>query len=64
MLHGQQSDDQYVDSVYRNGLGRLAEPAGLANWVGALSNGMSRGDVLSAFAQSIEGQQHLSWALA
>lgn len=63
-LHGQQTDTQYVDSLYVNGLGRQAEPAGEAGWVNILQSGASRGDVLAAIAQSPEGQQHLQWALS
>jgi len=64
LLHNQQTDLQYVDSLYANGLGRQAEPAGEALWVNALQSGASRGDVLTGIAQSPEGQSHLQWALA
>jgi hypothetical protein len=62
-LHGQQTDLQYVDSLYQSGLGRPADPGGEAAWVSALQTGTSRGGLLATFAQSPESQQHLQWAL-
>jgi hypothetical protein len=62
-LHGQQSNLQYVDSLYANGLGRPADPGGETGWVNALESGASRSDLLLAFAQSPEGQHSLQWAL-
>ncbi len=62
-LHGQQTDQQYVDSLYVNGLGRAADPASASAWVGALQSGATRSDVMGAIAQSTEGQAHLQWAL-
>ena len=61
-LHGQQSDLQYEDSLYANGLGRPAELGGAGGWVSVLQSGASRGDVRTGIAQSAEGQQHLEWA--
>jgi hypothetical protein len=63
-IHGQQTDLQYVQSLYQSGLGRQAEAAGADGWVNTLQSGASRGDVLAAIAQSAEGQQHLQWALS
>ncbi|HEY4153524.1 MAG TPA: DUF4214 domain-containing protein [Pseudolysinimonas sp.] len=59
-LHGQQSDAQYVDSLYVNALGRPAEAGGQAGWVGVLQSGATRGDVMAAIAGSPEGQQHFA----
>lgn len=59
-LHGQQSDAEYVDSLYVNALGRHAESGGLAGWIGALNAGASRASVFSGIAQSSEGQQHFA----
>lgn len=59
-LHGQQSDAQYVDSLYINALGHQADPVGEAAWVNILHSGANRGDVLWAIAQSPEGQQHFN----
>lgn len=62
-LHGQQTNVQYIDSLYQNGLGRPAGADGEAYWSGVLQGGASRGDVLASIAQSPEGQQHLQWSL-
>jgi hypothetical protein len=62
-LHGPQTDQQYVDSLYTNGLGRAADPASEAAWVGALQSGATRSDVMGALAQSAEGQAHVQWGL-
>jgi hypothetical protein len=62
-LHAQQTNAQYVESLYEGGLGRQADQGGAQGWVSALqSGGMTRGDVLTGIAQSLEGQQHLQWA--
>jgi hypothetical protein len=59
-LHSQQTDAQYVESLYENGLGRPADPAGLQGWAGALQSGsMDRAGVLAGIAQSAESQQRL-----
>lgn len=63
-LHGQQTDMEYVESLYENGLGRPGDPGREAFWVNSLQSGASRADVLAAIAQSQEGQQHLGWALS
>jgi len=63
-LHGQQTNAQFVESLYINGLGRQPDAAGEASWVSTLQSGASRSDVLAAIAQSPEGQQHLHWALS
>lgn len=48
------SNEQYVDILYRTLLGREAEPAGKADWVGRLNAGQSRSQVLAGFAYSAE----------
>jgi hypothetical protein len=48
------SDAGFVQAVYENAFGRSAEPAGLAGWVKAIGEGKSRGDVLTAIAESAE----------
>jgi len=58
--YGQQTDAQYVNSVYANALGRQADPGGQAAWTGLLQSGCARGDVMAAITQSPEGQQHFS----
>ena len=59
-LHSQQTDTQYVESLYENGLGRSADPGGLQGWAGAHQSGsMDRAGVLAGIAQSAESQQRL-----
>ena len=40
--------------VYTNVLARAPDAAGLAHWVGQLTGGMSRGDMMVAFSESPE----------
>jgi serralysin len=61
-LHAQQTNAQYVESLYEGGLGRQADQGGAQGWVSALQSGATRADVLTGIAQSAEGQQHLQWA--
>jgi Domain of unknown function (DUF4214)/Immunoglobulin domain len=42
----------FVQQLYVNVLGRQADPADLANWVGQLNAGASRGTVLVGFSES------------
>jgi hypothetical protein len=62
-LHDGQSDQQFIQSVYTNGLGRAADPDGLNFWTGALGAGAVRSDIVAAIANSPEGQLHPQWAL-
>lgn len=48
------SNEQYVDILYRTLLGRNADAAGKADWVGRLNAGQSRSQILAGFAYSIE----------
>ncbi len=52
--YGSLSDGEYVDLVYLNVLGRPAEPAGRAFWLGQLANGTSRGAMMSLFSEGPE----------
>lgn len=53
--YGQLPDAQYVDLLYRNVLGRNAEPGGLAFWETVLARSeRTRGDVAVALLQSDE----------
>jgi hypothetical protein len=62
-LHSQQTDTQYVESLYENGLGRTADSLGLQSWASALQSGsMTRADVLANIAQSPESQHHWGFA--
>ena len=46
----------FVNLVYQNVLGRTAEPAGFAYWLGELNRGMSRGQMMIGFSESAENQ--------
>ncbi len=48
------SNEQYVEILYRTLLGRSADAAGKADWVGRLNAGQSRSQILAGFAYSIE----------
>lgn len=48
------SNDAYVEALYANVLGRAPDPAGLAFWTSALSNGSTRGEILLHFSESAE----------
>jgi hypothetical protein len=52
--YGTLGDEAFVDLVYRNVLGRSADPSGLAHWVGRLRSGASRGEVMLGFSESVE----------
>lgn len=49
-----ESDAGFVEELYEGVLGRAPDSEGLANWVAALQNGMSRADVALGFALSDE----------
>lgn len=54
-LYGSDVDDrEFVDLLYRNVLGRVGDPGGSNFWIGQLSAGASRDDVLAQFAESPE----------
>lgn len=48
------SDTAYITTLYQNVLKRAPDAGGLADWQLALSQGISRGALLNAFAQSAE----------
>jgi hypothetical protein len=51
--HGAQTDADYIDSLYQNGLARPADVQGAAWWTGLLNAGtMSRADVMFGIATS------------
>lgn len=53
--YGRLSDDQYVDLVYRNVLGRAPDPDGYAFWTGRLrAKQESRGGLMTLFSESSE----------
>jgi GT2 family glycosyltransferase len=54
--HGssQKVETDFLETLYRNGLGRKSDPEGLADWLAAGEKGATRGKVLAAFASSDE----------
>jgi len=52
--YGALDDGAFVDQVYRNVLGRQADPDGRAFWLGQLYAGMSRGRMMTEFSESAE----------
>lgn len=52
--YGALADGPFVDLVYRNVLGRAAEPEGRAYWLGQLRAGMLRGHLMLYFSDSVE----------
>jgi hypothetical protein len=52
--YGNLDNTAFVTLVYNNVLGRAPDPQGLANWVNALNNGMSRGTMMLGFSESQE----------
>jgi hypothetical protein len=59
LKYGSLDNTGYVQQLYRNVLGREADPAGLADWVGQLNRGASRGTVLVGFSESDEFKRNL-----
>ena len=53
-VYGSLSDTAFVTLLYANVLHRLPDPGGLNGWLGALSQGVSRAEVLMGFSQSQE----------
>jgi len=51
---GSLNDSQFVTLLYNNVLGRAPDPAGFANWTGALAAGASRESVVLGFSESLE----------
>jgi hypothetical protein len=58
--YGSLDNTGFVQQLYRNVLGREADPDGLANWVGQLNDGASRGTVLIGFSESPEFQTDIA----
>ena len=53
-VYGSLTDTQFVTLLYANVLHRLPDPGGLSGWLGSLSQGVSRAQVLLGFSQSQE----------
>jgi hypothetical protein len=58
--YGSLDNTGYVQQLYRNVLGREADSSGLADWVGQLNNGASRGTILVGFSESDEFKADLA----
>lgn len=53
-IYGQLNNLQFVELVYQNVLGRMAEPGGRDYWVGRLNAGLIRGEMMIGFSESAE----------
>jgi Domain of unknown function (DUF4214) len=60
LKYGSLDNTGYVQQLYRNVLGREADPAGLADWVGRLNDGATRGTILVGFSESPEFQADMA----
>lgn len=52
--YGSLGEGEFVDLVYTNVLGRPADPAGRAYWIGELGRGATRGQIMLGFSESDE----------
>ena len=59
-VYGSLTDTAFVTLLYHNVLHRAPDPGGLNGWLGALSQGVSRAQVLLGFSQSQEDINDLS----
>lgn len=48
------SNEDYVETLYQTFMDRASDPAGKADWVNYLNNGMDRVTVLEGFSRSVE----------
>jgi hypothetical protein len=62
--HGAQSNTDFINTLYQNGLGRAPDAGGLGFWTNALQGGTSRGGLVSAIATTPEALGHVQWQLA
>jgi serralysin len=60
LLHGGQSNTEFVTSLYGNVFGRAGEQEGVTFWSGFLDNGGTRGQAVQAFLDADESQAILS----
>jgi hypothetical protein len=54
--YGALTDEDFVDRIYRNVLGRAPDQDGMDYWTGRLAGGSSRGWVMTQFSESPENQ--------
>lgn len=52
--YGRLTDEQFVERVYQNVLGRPSDRAGMRYWSGLLQSGVDRGTVMLGFSESPE----------
>ncbi len=52
--YGNLGNQQFVEQLYRNVFGREGDAGGVNFWTGQLNAGMSRGEVVLGFSQSLE----------
>ena len=60
LKYGSLDNAGYVQRLYRNVLGREADAPGLADWVGRLNGGATRGAILVGFSESPEFQADMA----
>jgi mucin-19 len=60
LKYGSLDNTGFVQQLYRNVLGREADPAGLADWVERLDGGATRGAILIGFSESPEFQADMA----
>ena len=58
--YGSLGNEAYITQLYRNTLGRDPDAGGLAYWVGQMNAGLTRGQMLLAFADSQEFQDRMA----
>lgn len=56
---GPLSDEQFIDALYQNALGRAADDAGKAYWLEDLANGQDRADVTISIVGSAESAEYV-----
>lgn len=57
--YGSLDDRSFVNQLYLNVLDRHGEASGMNDWVNALSNGLTRAEVLKGFSESDENQANV-----
>ena len=54
--YGTLNNEGFITLAYRNVLGRAPDAAGQAAWLDRMANGMSRGEVMIGFSESLENK--------
>ena len=54
--YGSLDNDAFVDLIYVNVLGRVADAGGRNHWINQLNSGLSRGAMLVGFSESVENR--------